>query len=68
MDSTPDKHSKIINNEIDLCLSNNKYELWKKINVPDDLFFKGITQAYWKGLYSNHRQLCQDKCEKWDFI
>ena len=40
----------------------------KKKNVPEDLIFKGITQAYWKSLYSNHRQLCKDKCEKCDFI
>jgi hypothetical protein len=45
---------------------NNKYELWQKMKVPDDLLFKGITQAYWKSLYSNHWQLCQEKCEKWD--
>ena len=56
MDSTPDKHSKIINIEIDLWWAHVcTYELWQMIKVPDDLFFKGITQAYWKNLYSNHR-------------
>jgi hypothetical protein len=29
----------------------NKHELWQRIKVPDDLFFKGITQAYIEKIY-----------------